>query len=93
MTRSASPARRLHVLHLHSTFDAGGKERRSVALMNRFGAALDHSVVSAQPGAMGARSLLARGLSVHFRWAFLRSPASWASAASRPWREACRGLT
>jgi hypothetical protein len=70
MTRSASPARRLHVLHLHSTFDAGGKERRSVALMNRFGAALDHSVVSAQPGAMGARSLLARGLSVHFPLGF-----------------------
>jgi glycosyltransferase involved in cell wall biosynthesis len=66
MNRVPSPVRRLHVLHLHSTFDAGGKERRSVALMNRFGAALDHSVVSAQPGALGARSLLARGLSVHF---------------------------
>ena len=26
----------LKVLHLHSTFDAGGKERRAVALMNRF---------------------------------------------------------
>lgn len=70
MTQPASPARRLHVLHLHSTFDAGGKERRSVALMNRFGNALDHSVVSAQPGALGARSLLARGLSVHFPLGF-----------------------
>lgn len=64
------PAPRRHVLHLHSTFDAGGKERRSVALMNRFGGALDHSVVSAQPEALGARTLLARGVSVHFPLGF-----------------------
>jgi glycosyltransferase involved in cell wall biosynthesis len=70
MNDRASPARRLHVLHLHSTFDAGGKERRSVALMNRFGGALDHSVVSAQPGALGARGLLARGVPVHFPLGF-----------------------
>jgi hypothetical protein len=79
------------VLHLHSTFDAGGKERRSVALMNRFGNALDHSVVSAQPGALGARSLW-RGLSVHFPLGF-PSLAGKPACACRPWRAACRGLT
>ena len=37
-TGRAAPVR---VLHLHSTFDAGGKERRAVALMNRFGPGID----------------------------------------------------
>lgn len=70
MALPLEPARRLHVLHLHSTFDAGGKERRSVALMNRFGGALEHTVVSAQPDALGARSLLARGVLAHFPLGF-----------------------
>lgn len=57
---------RLSVLHLHSTFGAGGKERRSVALMNRFGRDIDHTVVSAEPTTLGASADLARGLSVRF---------------------------
>ncbi len=57
---------RPHLLHLHSTFDAGGKERRSTSLINRFGKALEHSIVSAQPGALGARAQLDPGLAVHF---------------------------
>lgn len=57
---------RLQLLHLHSTFDAGGKERRSTSLINRFGKGVDHSIVSAQPGAMGARAQLDAGLAVHF---------------------------
>ena len=47
----------LRLLHLHSTFDAGGKERRCVALMNAFGPEVHHTIVSAQPDALGARSL------------------------------------
>jgi glycosyltransferase involved in cell wall biosynthesis len=62
--------KRLHLLHLHSTFDAGGKERRSTSLINRFGKAVDHSIVSAQPGAMGARGQIDPGLSVHFPFGF-----------------------
>jgi len=62
--------KRLHLLHLHSTFDAGGKERRSTALINRFGKAVDHSIVSAQPGALGARAQIDAGLSVHFPFGF-----------------------
>jgi glycosyltransferase involved in cell wall biosynthesis len=69
MTRPA-PGRRLHLLHLHSTFDAGGKERRSTSLINRFGKAVDHSIVSAQPGALGARAQLDPGLPVHFPFGF-----------------------
>ncbi|WP_292963755.1 glycosyltransferase [Novosphingobium sp. UBA1939] len=62
--------RRLHLLHLHSTFGAGGKERRSVALINRFGPAIDHSIVSAEPGAMGAMAHIAKGISAHSPFGF-----------------------
>ncbi len=65
-----APGKRLHFLHLHSTFDAGGKERRSTSLINRFGKAVDHSIVSAQPGALGARSQIDAGLPVHFPFGF-----------------------
>jgi glycosyltransferase involved in cell wall biosynthesis len=68
--KQAEPGARLHLLHLHSTFDAGGKERRSTALINRFGTAVDHSIVSAQPGAMGARAQIDAGLPVHFPFGF-----------------------
>jgi len=63
-------AGRLRVLHLHSTFNAGGKERRSVALMSRFGAGIDHSIVSGEPGALGARALIPPSISVHYPFGF-----------------------
>ena len=56
----------LRVLHCHSTFSAGGKEVRSVRLMNAFGAAMEHNVVSAEPEATGARALIAPGIKVRF---------------------------
>jgi glycosyltransferase involved in cell wall biosynthesis len=65
-----APGTRLHLLHLHSTFDAGGKERRSTTLINRFGKAARHSIVSAEPGALGARGQLDSGLSVQFPFGF-----------------------
>ncbi len=61
--RAAAPIR---VLHCHSTFSAGGKEVRSVRLMNAFGDALEHTVVSAEPEATGARALIAKGVKVRF---------------------------
>ncbi|MCW1382596.1 glycosyltransferase [Novosphingobium sp. KCTC 2891] len=57
---------RLHVLHLHSTFGAGGKERRSVDLINRFGPGVDHSIVSAEPGQLGAAALISKAIPVRF---------------------------
>ena len=42
------------VLHLHSTFAAGGKELRAVHLMNAFGKELEHTIVSGQPERMEA---------------------------------------
>lgn len=60
----------IRVLHLHSTFDAGGKERRAVALMNRFWKGVEHHVVSAQPTAMGAKGLIDKRVSAFFPFGF-----------------------
>ena len=65
MTSSADQ-RPLRILHCHSTFAAGGKELRSVALMNAFGADAEHTVVSAEPEAMAARAHIAPGIKVRF---------------------------
>jgi glycosyltransferase involved in cell wall biosynthesis len=70
MMPPTTAAPQLRVLHLHSTFDAGGKELRAVALMNAFGTGLRHAVVSAQPGATAARAGLDPALSVGFPFGF-----------------------
>ena len=53
-----------HVLHLHSTFAPGGKELRTVELINAFGAKLCHTVISAEPAQLGAAQRIARGIKV-----------------------------
>jgi glycosyltransferase involved in cell wall biosynthesis len=60
------PAGRVRILHCHSTFSAGGKERRAVQLMNALGKAAEHTVVSAMPGELGARELIGRQVKVRF---------------------------
>ncbi len=57
---------RLNVLHCHSTFALGGKEARAVQLMNAFGAAARHSILSSVPGAFGARESIHSGIDVEF---------------------------
>ncbi|WP_245806104.1 glycosyltransferase [Erythrobacter donghaensis] len=47
------------ILHCHSTFAAGGKEVRCARLMNGWGDRLEHTIVSAEPEAMGAAALIA----------------------------------
>lgn len=56
----------VRVLHAHSTFSLGGKEARAVRLMNAFGAAARHSIVSAMPDQMAARDAIDRGVAVDF---------------------------
>lgn len=56
----------LRLLHLHSSFAAGGKELRAAKLMNAFGSEIAHSIVSAEPGALGAAAALDRGLTVDY---------------------------
>jgi L-malate glycosyltransferase len=68
---------RLRLLHLHSSFDRGGKELRAARLMNAFGARVSHTVVSAEPDALGARAALDRRLDVVF-------PTDFPPLAGRP---------
>ena len=56
--------RRPRILHAHSTFDLGGKEARAVALINAFGDAYAHDIVSADAGALGAARLIDPGIDV-----------------------------
>lgn len=52
----------VNILHLHSSFDPGGKEMRAVRLMNAFGDAARHTIVSGVPERTGAREAIAKGI-------------------------------
>lgn len=52
----------IHILHLHSTFNLGGKESRAVRLMNAFGDKARHTIVSAMPDQLAAREMIAKGV-------------------------------
>lgn len=54
------------ILHLHSTFNLGGKEARAVRLMNHFGAKAEHTILSAEPDQMSARDALDRKVKAQF---------------------------
>ena len=56
----------LHILHCHSTFSLGGKEARAVRLMNAFGGAARHTVLSAVPDALDAREAIDSEIIVDF---------------------------
>ncbi|MFM5908756.1 MAG: glycosyltransferase, partial [Novosphingobium sp.] len=45
----------MRILHLHSSFHAGGKELRCAQLINAFGPGIEHDIVSAVPDALGAQ--------------------------------------
>ncbi|WP_242097588.1 glycosyltransferase family 4 protein [Sphingomonas sp. CROZ-RG-20F-R02-07] len=52
----------VNILHLHSSFDLGGKEARAVRLMNAFGSAARHTIVSGMPEQTSARDAVATGI-------------------------------
>lgn len=54
------------ILHLHSTFAAGGKELRSVRLINAFGPKVSHAIVSAEPERMEAAQHILRQIPVTY---------------------------
>ena len=68
---------RPHILHLHSTFAAGGKELRSVRLMNAWGPNVGHSIVSAVPERMEAAQHILRQIPVAY-------PANFPSLVGKP---------
>ena len=55
----------VRILHLHSSFDLGGKEARAVRLMNHFGDQAEHVVLSAAD-AFGARDAIDKKIKVAF---------------------------
>lgn len=67
----------LRVLHLHSSFQPGGKELRAAQLMNAFGAGIEHTVVSAEPDQLDAASAIARSVAVDY-------PADFPALKGRP---------
>lgn len=56
----------VRILHLHSSFDLGGKEARAVRLMNHFGDQAAHTIMSAVPDALGARQAIDTRVKVSF---------------------------
>ncbi|QJB68545.1 glycosyltransferase family 4 protein [Parasphingorhabdus halotolerans] len=54
------------ILHLHSTFNLGGKEARAVRLMNHFGSEAAHTIVSAEPKSLSAREAIDNNIKVEF---------------------------
>ena len=56
----------LRVLHLHSSFAAGGKELRAAKLMNAFGKGVEHTVVSAVPSEMAAAGAVGKHVRVSY---------------------------
>lgn len=52
----------VNILHVHSTFALGGKEARAVRLMNAFGDAARHTIMSGVPDQLGARDAIAPGI-------------------------------
>ena len=74
---SEADERPLRILHCHSTFAAGGKELRAVALMNAFGGAAEHTIISGEPDALAARAHIAAGITARF-------PADFPSLVGKP---------
>jgi glycosyltransferase involved in cell wall biosynthesis len=56
----------LRILHLHSTFNLGGKEARAVRLMNLFGDRARHVILSSEPDALQARDIIDPGIIADF---------------------------
>jgi glycosyltransferase involved in cell wall biosynthesis len=52
------------ILHIHSSFDAGGKELRCVQLINAFGRDAEHAIVSGDPHRRDAAARIGKGVRV-----------------------------
>lgn len=59
-------ARSPHLLHVFSTFAPGGPQIRAARLINAWGGRYRHSIVSVNPGELGARELLDRSIDAAF---------------------------
>jgi len=75
----------LRILHLHSSFNAGGKELRAAKLMNAFGPGVRHTVISAEPNAFAAAKAVDPGIPVDY-------PEDFPSLTGRPTPARLQGL-
>lgn len=82
---------RPRLLHLHSTFNLGGKEARAVALMNAWGPGFAHDIVSAVPGETAAAALIDPAVTARVRDDFPPLAGSWSLARLRALAGAMRG--
>jgi L-malate glycosyltransferase len=67
----------VRILHLHSSFNPGGQESRTVRLMNHFGDQAEHTVLSAVTDAFGAADLIDKRIKVSFPKDAAPSLAGW----------------
>ena len=82
----------LRFLHLHSSFNPGGKELRAAKLIGAFGAGIEHTIVSGVAGALGAAAAIDPAMRVSYPDNF---PALTGSLSYRRFRaiaEAMRGF-
>ncbi len=56
----------VRILHLHSSFNLGGQQSRTVRLMNHFGDQAEHTVLTAVDDAFGAAEAIDRRVKVNF---------------------------
>ena len=56
----------MRILHLHSSFGPGGKELRSVKLINAFGYSVAHSIVSAEAESLAAGAAIDGSIAVAY---------------------------
>jgi L-malate glycosyltransferase len=56
----------IRILHLHSSFNPGGQESRTVRLINHFGSQAEHTMLSAVPDAYEAAKLIDPKIRVAF---------------------------
>ena len=56
----------VRILHLHSNFDLGDAQSRTVRLMNHFGNQAEHTVLSAVSDAFGAADMIDRRVKISF---------------------------
>ncbi len=68
----------MRLLHIHSNFNPGGKELRAAQLINAFGPAVEHVIISGDPDALGASEAISDRIKVSY-------PRDFPSLQGKPW--------
>ena len=79
----------MRFLHLHSSFNPGGKELRAAKLIGAFGPGIEHTIVSGVPGALDAAAAIDPAMRVNYPDDF---PALTGSLSYRRFRAIAQAL-